>query len=144
MAARDPSEGTTELSIEQQYRLMEKQLGKLASKERGIVIPRNDYFTRSDVVRAFASAFDMIGGVPRMALWAHENPGDFYKLMAKMLPPGQSVNLISSIADNIKEMSDQELLARADQLRAEAEAMANNVEYVDFSMRQAPEGTVSE
>ena len=28
----------------------------------------------------------MIGGVQRLALWANENPGDFFKLYAKMMP----------------------------------------------------------
>jgi len=38
------------------------------------------------VVTAFQSAFDLIGGVDRLTLWAHENPSDFYRLYAKLLP----------------------------------------------------------
>jgi hypothetical protein len=43
-------------------------------------------FSRKDVVRAFQRAFELIGGIPRLALWAHDNPTDFYKLYARLLP----------------------------------------------------------
>ena len=49
-------------------------------------IPRNKDFSRKQVVQAFQDAFDLIGGVPRLAVWAHTNPTDFYKLYSKMLP----------------------------------------------------------
>ena len=45
-----------------------------------------DGFNRMDVVKAFQSAFDMIGGVPRMALWANQNPDKFYPLYARLMP----------------------------------------------------------
>jgi hypothetical protein len=32
----------------------------------------------------------MIGGVDRLALWADQNPGDFYKLFGKLMPPAAS------------------------------------------------------
>jgi len=35
---------------------------------------------------AFQSAFDIIGGVPRLALWADRNPDKFYPLLARMIP----------------------------------------------------------
>jgi hypothetical protein len=31
-------------------------------------------------------AFDLIGGVPRLAMWAHMNPGDFYRLWSRIIP----------------------------------------------------------
>lgn len=49
-------------------------------------IPRTTSFSRTEVVNAFTSAFELIGGVPRLALWAHENPGEFYRLYGKLLP----------------------------------------------------------
>lgn len=49
-------------------------------------VPRNPHFTRKDVVQAFQSAFELIGGVPRLALWGHENQTEFYKLYARLLP----------------------------------------------------------
>ena len=50
-------------------------------------LPRRE-LSRSDVVYAFQACFDNIGGVPRMAVWAEENPGDFFKLYARLLPRG--------------------------------------------------------
>lgn len=46
--------------------------------------------TRQDVVNAFTNAFQMIGGVDRLALWADSNPGEFYKLFGKLMPPAAS------------------------------------------------------
>ena len=36
--------------------------------------------------QAVKSVFELIGGVPRMALWADQNPTDFYRLFAKLIP----------------------------------------------------------
>jgi hypothetical protein len=35
----------------------------------------------------------MIGGIPRLALWADHNPGDFYKLYSRLLPSAASDEL---------------------------------------------------
>ena len=35
---------------------------------------------------AFQSAFDLIGGVPRLALWADKNPSAFFALYSKLIP----------------------------------------------------------
>lgn len=47
---------------------------------------KRDGFSRSDVVEALHRAFHMIGGVQRLALWANNNPTEFYKLYGKLLP----------------------------------------------------------
>ena len=47
---------------------------------------RNDGFSRADVIDAFHNAFRIIGGVPRLAMWANDNPDKFYPLYAKLLP----------------------------------------------------------
>jgi len=49
-------------------------------------IPSNNEVTRKDVVKAFTNAFELIGGVPRLAIWANANPSTFYKLYARLLP----------------------------------------------------------
>lgn len=56
-------------------------------------VPRSDTFSRKEVVAAFQSAFELIGGVPRLALWAHNNEGDFYRIYGKLLP-SQSQQLL--------------------------------------------------
>lgn len=54
-----------------------------------------DGFNRQDVVNAFQNAFVMIGGVQRLALWAHANPDKFYPLYSKLMP-----STAISIGDN--------------------------------------------
>jgi hypothetical protein len=57
------------------------------------------FLRRADVVSAFNTAFQMIGGIPRLALWADENPSEFYKLYARLLPSAASdeLNLVKEI-----------------------------------------------
>lgn len=38
---------------------------------------------REKILLAFEEAFELIGGVPRLAVWANENPGKFYALYAR-------------------------------------------------------------
>ena len=54
---------------------------------------RTSKVTRQDVVNAFTNAFQMIGGVDRLALWADQNPSEFYRLYGKLLPPNSAVIL---------------------------------------------------
>lgn len=42
-------------------------------------------FTRS-VREAFQLAFEELGGVPALVQWGRENPTDFYKLLARLIP----------------------------------------------------------
>ena len=49
------------------------------------------------VVSAFHQCFELVGGVPRLALWADANPGDFYKLYARLLPTTAQVELDSHV-----------------------------------------------
>ena len=49
--------------------------------------------TRADVIAAFHHSFEMIGGVPRLAVWADTNPGDFFKLYGRVLPASSTTEL---------------------------------------------------
>ena len=49
-------------------------------------VPRNPDVKRKQVVNAFQDAFELIGGTPRLAIWANDNPGEFYKLFSKLAP----------------------------------------------------------
>lgn len=40
----------------------------------------------SKAAKAFEQAFELIGGVPRLALWADRNPSKFYAMFSKMIP----------------------------------------------------------
>ena len=59
---------------------------KISAPQTRLQIPKNKDFTRKDVVNAFQNAFELIGGTPRLALWAHQNEGDFFKLYSRLLP----------------------------------------------------------
>jgi len=55
-------------------------------------IPKDYVFKRKDrefVADSFHAAFDLIGGVPRLVKYSHENYGEFIKLWARMLPEAQ-------------------------------------------------------
>ena len=64
----------------------EGTMRKISSPHTRLAIPKNKDFTRKDVVNAFQNAFELIGGTPRLALWAHQNEGDFFKLYSRLLP----------------------------------------------------------
>jgi hypothetical protein len=49
--------------------------------------PKVPSFLRSRNVREqFIHAFELIGGIPRLAHWAHTNPDKFYNLYSKLIP----------------------------------------------------------
>ena len=49
--------------------------------------PKLPSYTRSRNVREqFQFAFELIGGIPRLADWAHKNPDKFYSLYSKLIP----------------------------------------------------------
>ena len=49
-------------------------------------IPKNPHFSRRDVVQSFQTAFELMGGVPRLAIWANSHETEFFKLYARLLP----------------------------------------------------------
>lgn len=59
-------------------------LAKVASSPRNFPIPRK--VSRKNLEQAFLTSFELIGGVPRLALWADANPGQFYALASKLFP----------------------------------------------------------
>ena len=58
-----------------------------------IRLPRDPTLRKKQVVSAFQDAFELIGGVPRLALWADQNQTEFYRLYAKLLPRQQDTTL---------------------------------------------------
>ncbi len=86
-----PIEGSLELApTNTQTLFLDMAPLEALSKHEKVVIPRNPTFNRKEVVQSFQSAFELIGGVPRLALWANENPNEFYKLFGKLLPSSNS------------------------------------------------------
>lgn len=71
---------------------MEETLNALSAKHGSIRVPNpnSNPVSRKRVVQAFMDAFELIGGVPRLAVWANENPDNFYGLYARLLPSSTS------------------------------------------------------
>lgn len=46
---------------------------------------------------AFQAAFDLIGGIPRLALWADKNPTQFFALYSKLIPSSVKTELSGTI-----------------------------------------------
>jgi len=59
---------------------------KVMSERASLQVPKTKEFKRQEVVDAFRHSFELIGGIPRLAAWAHHNPTEFYKLYGKLLP----------------------------------------------------------
>lgn len=64
-----------------------KELTRVAQSDgelSRVRVPRD--VSRKRLVQAFTDAFELIGGVPRLAHWADQHPSEFYKLMARLFP----------------------------------------------------------
>jgi hypothetical protein len=57
------------------------------------IFPRRGALSRAAVVQAFNDAFQQIGGVSRLSLWADAHPDEFFKLYARLLPPSSHPEL---------------------------------------------------
>ena len=80
-----------ELSLQRQ--LSERQRKKNSNVER--------VFSRRQIEQAFIESFEMIGGVPRLAIWANkeENYGQFLALMMKLAPKEAQSTLAGQILE---------------------------------------------
>lgn len=56
-------------------------------------VPRSKEFSRTDVMHAFQEAFELIGGVPRLAVWANDHESEFYRLYSKLFPNQMNANV---------------------------------------------------
>lgn len=80
----------------EEFDAMNQTLGSLAEGNAKVTRITKREFAKQKVMDAFHDAFDLIGGVPRLAYWAHQNPTEFFKLYGKMLPAGASIDLNTS------------------------------------------------
>ena len=76
-----------------EFDAMNQTLNALAEGNSKVTKITKREFAKQKVMDAFHDAFDLIGGVPRLAYWAHQNPTEFYKLYGKMLPAGASIDV---------------------------------------------------
>jgi hypothetical protein len=80
----------------EEFDAMNQALTQLADGNAKVTKMTKREFAKQKVMDAFHDAFDLIGGVPRLAYWAHQNPTEFFKLYAKMLPAGASIDVTAS------------------------------------------------
>jgi len=64
-------------------------------------LPRRE-FSRRQVLEALDEAFQLIGGVPRLAMWAHVNPTEFYKLWGKTIPAASQMEVMGKLTHIIR------------------------------------------
>jgi len=70
--------------------------------------PKRDH-TRANVALQFDSVFELIGGVPRLALWADQNPGAFYSMYSKMLPAALKADVSITSKEDLKAITTEQL-----------------------------------
>lgn len=97
MAKKKTTDITPELSLEELREADATAIAEARTDFKGNKlpeIPRSFHYKLSEAERvrnAFDFTFMLIGGVPSFALWAAENPGEFYKLYSKMVPAANNV-----------------------------------------------------
>lgn len=69
-----------------EYLSMEETFQSLAESGKNLTRLPKKKFDRDKVVLAFQEAFELVGGVPRLAMYAHNNYGEFLKIYGKLLP----------------------------------------------------------
>jgi len=76
-----------------QRQLSERQRKKNSNVER--------VFSRRQIEQAFIESFEMIGGVPRLALWANEpeNYGEFLKLLMRLAPKEAAASMAGQVLE---------------------------------------------
>ena len=74
---------SVEEELKRREQEMDFQLTKLSAIERPFRLPRTGA-TREQIKDAFNTAFELIGGVPRLAIWANDNPDKFFAIWARL------------------------------------------------------------
>lgn len=80
----------------------------LRERQRQLSSPVRKLYSRKTLEQGFLECFEMIGGVPRLVAWAHQeqNYGEFLKLMMRFVPKevqeqtGRVINYVSSVPDS--------------------------------------------
>lgn len=80
-------------SVLQQFYIAAQQQGSTGDPPLDVLLQKGLYGSRlpkalkgQKAADAFQAAFDLIGGVPRLALWADKNPTAFFSLYSKLIP----------------------------------------------------------
>lgn len=72
---------------------MDEVLGDESRKLRAIMRPPKKKFDRDKFLHAMEEAFELIGGIPRLAVWALHNQTEFYRLYGKTIPQASLLDI---------------------------------------------------
>lgn len=91
MDTPEPLEGNLEEDIPAQVAEWERKLDLLAAEtsDQQIALPKKIQgrrVNREEIANAFMTSFELVGGTPRLALWADGNYGEFVKIFGRLLP----------------------------------------------------------
>jgi hypothetical protein len=75
---------------------LDQYLSDIAKGTRGFNKPAGKGSHKQRFLQATNEVFDLIGGVPRYALWADQNPDKFYSLFAKTIPAAVAQTLVAT------------------------------------------------
>ena len=88
----------------QQFYTAAMQSGSTGDKDLDVLLQKGMYgphlpkaLKGQRAADAFQHAFDLIGGVPRLALWADKNPTAFFSLYSKLIPSSIQAQVNHSI-----------------------------------------------
>lgn len=81
-----PKENFFEETLEDYERKMGFLLSDVALECQDINKKPKKAARNTRLLDAIQETFELIGGVPRMAVWADKEPGEFYKLLGKQIP----------------------------------------------------------
>lgn len=97
---KDPA--LTQFVSEEEFGQMGETFKELAETGKSLTrLPRRE-FSRRRVLEAIDEAFELIGGVPRLAMWAHTNPTEFYKLWGKTIPAASQMEVMGHLQHIIR------------------------------------------
>lgn len=80
---------------------MHDALSDTAKLARSIQSPPRRKFDRQIFLDAMAEAFEQIGGVRRLTLWADKNETEFYRLMKSTIPQAQLLDIQAKMSMQI-------------------------------------------
>jgi hypothetical protein len=81
-----PSETREPVDVIQKYSDLSMFLTDVARSSQKMIKDPPTKNRKQKLLIAMDETFDLIGGVPRLAIWADQNPDEYYKLYAKTLP----------------------------------------------------------
>lgn len=113
-------------AIIQQFYTAASQFGTSGSPSLDVLLQKGLYGKKmppqmrgKKAADAFQQAFELIGGIPRLALWADKNPDAFFSLYSKMIPSSVKADVTAKIIVDAPWMNPNRLSYR--ERAAEAE-----------------------